>query len=235
VTLAQVLAAQGEFDEAESAYALALDTLQRRLGPDHRLTLVSLGSLALLRRERQDYEGAAVIFRDLVERHRRVHGPNDKLTGDVLQNLATVLGELGRSDQARGLHEQAADVYRASIGTGNYYFALPKLSLAALDLAQSRYLEAELHAREALDLLRRVLPAGHVVTAVAECRLARALEGLVKPDDARTLFDKSAATLVDSAGLPAYRSECLKAAAAFFESRGEPERADTLTRALGGV
>jgi serine/threonine-protein kinase len=234
VTLAQVLASQGEFEQGESAYALALETLQRRLGPDHRLTLVSLSSLALLRRERQDYEGAAVLLRDLVESHRRVHGPNDKLTGDTLQNLATVLGELGRRAEARGLHEQAAEVYRTSIGADSYHFALPKLSLAGLDLAQGRYREAERHAREAVDLLRRVLPAGHVVTAVAECRLARALEGQVRPADARTLFEKSAATLVDSTGLPAYRRECLKAATAFFAGLGELERAAEIQRAIDG-
>jgi eukaryotic-like serine/threonine-protein kinase len=234
VALAQVLVEQGHLDEGDATYALALETLDRRLGPDHRLTLVSLNSLALLRREQQDHEGAAALLRRLVHSHRRVHGQHDKLVGDTLQNLATVLRESGQADEARRLHEEAAEVYRRAIGADSYHYALPRLSLASLDLAEGRPRDAERNAREALDILRRVLPGGHVVTAVAGCRVARALAGQGRMADARPLFEASAATLVPATVLSPYRHECLTAAAAFFARSGELERVATINRALGG-
>jgi eukaryotic-like serine/threonine-protein kinase len=234
VTLAQVLVDLRRLSEADTLYGRAIDTLERRLGADHRLTLVSLNSLALLRQQRGDFEGAITLLRRLVESERRVHGEHDKLVGDFLQNLATVLGHSGRLDEARDMHMQAADVYRLSVGPDSYFFALPYLSLANIELSQQHYPAAEAAARTALRVLQQALPQGHFVTAVAECRVARALVGRGRAAAAAPLFDASATALVSTESVPEYRKECLTAAASYFDAHGDPKRAADLREALAG-
>ena len=221
VTLAQVLVAQGEPAEADVLYQRGIATLERRLGPDHRLTLASQNSLALLRRAQGDLEGAAELLRHLLASHRRVRGAHDKLVGDTVQNLATVLAQLDRHDEARQLHEEAAEVFRLAVGPESYYYALPYLSLASLDLIEGRVEDAERAARRALGVLRAALPDGHAVVAVAECRLARALAAQRRGPEAGPLFEKAARILTASTSLPEYREECLDAATTFFEGRDE--------------
>ncbi len=234
VTLAQVLIDLGELDAADALFNRSLETLTQRLGADHRLTLVSLNSLALLRERRGDFDGAIVLLRRLVESQKRVHGDHDKLVGDFLQNLATVLAHAGRLDEARKIHRQAADVYRMALGTDSYFYALPYLSIANIELAQRHFPAAETAARTALRVLEDALPKGHFVTAVAECRVARALVGQGHAAQAGSLFDSSADALVATANVPEYRKECLTAAASFFEDHGQPARAAALRKAAAG-
>ena len=233
VTLAQTLGGLGRIEEAAARFEEALPILERTVGPEHRLTLVSLNGLAVLRQLAGDLSGAEALHRRLVEAGRRVHGERHALVGDSLQNLATVVAQQGRLDEARALHEQAAAIYQARLTPDDYRRAFPSLSLSAIHLTQGRYDAAEAAARRALAILEGALPDDHFVTAVARCRVARALVGRGRLDEAVPLFDRASAPLVSTESVPAYRTECLDAAISLYEGRGRAADAAALREALG--
>jgi serine/threonine-protein kinase len=232
VTLAQALGALGRIDEAAARFEEALPVLERTVGPEHRLTLVSLNGLAVLRQSAGDLSGAEALHRRLVEAGRRVHGERHAVVGDSLQNLATVIARQGRLDEARALHEEAAAIYRDRLAPDDYRRALPSLSLSAIHLTRHRFDLAEAAARRALTTLEGALPDDHFVTAVARCRVARALVGRGRLDEAAPLFDRASAPLVATQSVPAYRTECLEAAISLYERRGRPADAAALRDAL---
>jgi hypothetical protein len=104
--------------------------------------------------------------------------------------------------------------------------------LTDLHLRAGRHRDAEGAAREALDTLTVALPEGHFITAVARCRLGRALVGLGRAAAARPLFDLAMPPPIDTANVPAYRTECLSAAADYHEGRGNAAEAVRLRAAL---
>ena len=101
----------------------------------------------------------------------------------ALQNLATFLLRQGKFAEAEPIFVEVHDLYRASV-PNHFWVAYPLLSLADLHLQTAAYSEAEQRARAALVHLRKTLPDGHLVTAVAESRLGGALIGLHRYDDA---------------------------------------------------
>jgi serine/threonine-protein kinase len=234
VALGQALGALGRHGEADAHFDEAVPILENTLGAEHRLLLATLNNVAVLRQGAGNLAGAEVLQRRLVELGRRVHGERHDLVGDSLQNLATVLAQQDRLEEARVLYEQVSAIYEEALGADNFKRALPSLSLSGIHLKQGQHALAERRAREALAILERALPAGHFITAVAQCRVARGLVGAGRPADAAPFFDRASPVLVATGSVPAYRAECLDAAAAFYEGRGRADDAAALRKALAG-
>jgi tetratricopeptide (TPR) repeat protein len=240
VTLGQLLGQMGQFDEARWHFETGLETLERRLGSDHRETLKTLNNLAILHLNAGDLEQAAALQQKLLEKllehFPRVQGERSMLVGDAYQNLGTTLSRMGRLSEAGEMHEQAAAIYRSVFAPDNYRRALPLLSLSNIRLAEGQYLAAEAAVREALPILTATLPAGHYVPALAECRLGRALIGQERNAEAKPFMDRSASTFRESGILPGfsqeYRRECLEAAASFYTARGRRDDAAAARAAL---
>lgn len=232
-TLAQTLGLIGRVDEADGLFQQAIGTLERTLGATHGHRLMTMNNLAVLRLNAGRLEGAEALLRETAEVGERVHGPNHPSVAGFLQNHATVLVRLNRADEARERYERAAAIYRETLEPDNYTRALPLLSLAGLDLAAQRAASAEAAAREALHILRAALPSGHAITAVAECRIARALVARAQGPAARPFFERATASLTSATSLPEYRRECLEAAVAFHRARGDATTASRIAAALG--
>jgi tetratricopeptide (TPR) repeat protein len=233
VTYGQALGTLQRYEDAEREFSRAIEEMDRSLGEDHTLTLVAVNNLGVLRQTAGDLQGAADIQRRLVDTALRTHDGPHRQVADAYQNLGTTLAKLGQLDEARGMHERAAEVYRMTVPPDSVYAALPALSIAGIDLRQQRFQAAERNSRQALSVLKTALPAGHYITAVATCRVARALVGRNVGADAESLFDEATAVLIDTDSVPDYRQECLAAAAAFYESRGRSDDAAKLTSAIG--
>ena len=234
VALGQALGVLGRHGEADAHFDEAVPILESTLGAEHRLVLATLNNVAVLRQGAGNLAGAEVLQRRLVEIGRRLHGERHDLVGDSLQNLATVLAQQDRLVEARALYEQVSAIYEEALGADNFKRALPSLSLSGIHLKQGQHALAERRARAALAILERALPAGHFITAVAQCRVARGLAGAGRPADAAPFFDRASPVLVATGSVPAYRAECLDAAAVFYEGRGRADDAAALRKALAG-
>ncbi len=232
-TLAQTLGLMGRLEEADALFTEALATLERTLGATHAHRLATMSNLSVLRLNAGNLAGAEALLRETVEAGERVHGPRHPSVAGYLQNHATVLVRMGRPAEARERYERVAAIYRETLDRENYARALPLLSLAGLDLSGGRPVAAEASAREALETLRMALPEGHAITAVAECRVARALVARARPREALPFFERATAALTASTSVPEYRRECLEAAAALHQARGDAATASRIAAALG--
>jgi tetratricopeptide (TPR) repeat protein len=181
-----------------------------------------------------DPAGAAEQAGLAVQIGERTLGPSHPAVGRYLQNYSKALELLGRTDEAIEGFERTAEVFRKTLPESDYKRATPLLSLAGIYLAQSRSIDAEAAAREALGILTGALPEGHVITAVADCRMGRALIAQSRTDEAQSYFERSTGPLLDTDSFPQYREECLAAAAEFHRSTGRVNEAARLETALQG-
>ncbi len=233
--LATTLSGQGRAEEAETVFVDAVAELEKTLGREHERHLSTLNNLGLLWLNHGKPELAEGAFLKLIEIGERVRGADHIEVGRFLQNYATVLVWSDRPDEAAPIYERASAIFRESLPPDNYQRALPLLSLSGIYLDQGRAADAEGVSREALELLKTALPEAHAITAVAACRVGRALTALGRASEATPHFDLAVATLAEEGGPPKYRHECLTAAAERYEGVGEEPRAEELREIVRGL
>jgi tetratricopeptide (TPR) repeat protein len=153
----------------------------------------------------------------------------------VLQNLGTALVGADRLAEAVEVYERVAAINRQWLPADDHLRALPLLSLSGIHLEQREPIAAEAAAREALVTLNAALPAGHYITAVADCRVARALVAQGRTGEAGQHFERATPPLVETQSVPEYRRECLAAAAEFHERRGNGAEAARLRDVLAAI
>jgi hypothetical protein len=112
---------------------------------------------------------------------------------------------------------------------------LPLVSLASIHLTERRPAAAEAAAREALTTFADALPEGHYITAVADCRLARALVAQGRKGEAAAHFARATPPLLETRSVPEYRIECLGAAADFHVAQGDSAAAARLRAAIAAI
>jgi len=219
VTLARVLGALGRDAEAEAEFRRAIALLEGTYGPDHGITLNARNNLAVFRRGLGDLAGAERAFRELLRPQIRARGEGSREVGDTYQNLGSVIGEQDRIGEAIEMHVRAAAIYETALDPSNYLLAFPYLSLAGLELRQANFRAAETAARRALGTLEATLPAGHYATAVARCRVGRALVGQGDSARGREILRRAVRSLPLETPVPAYRAECVAALEALAPGR----------------
>jgi len=202
VSEAGELEQEQRLDESEADFRRAIDILERRLGAEDPNTTAAMNNLALLLASRGELAGAESLQRRVLDIRRRTLGEDHRETASGMQNLAAVLSREGKYDEAEQLLGRASEIYRRTLLPGNQLVAFPLLTQADIRLRRSDYPGAESSAREAARILREALPDGHWITAVAECRLGRALAGQGRLEEARPLLEGAAEDLADREGTP---------------------------------
>jgi tetratricopeptide (TPR) repeat protein len=235
-SLAHSLGMLGRGDEAETYFRKAIERLEGPLGADHKHVVDTKRNLAAIRILTGNLDGAIVLLRELVESGERIYGgPDHPQLATSLQNLGAALLKADRLNEARVVLERTAAINRTSLSEDNYLRVLPLLSLTSLHLTQRRPAAAEAAAREALRTFAIALPEGHYITAVADCRLARALVAQGRGSEAAAHFDRATPPLLNTPSVPEYRIECLGAAADFHAARGDADTAARLRAAIAAI
>ena len=109
------------------------------------------------------------------------------------------------------------------------------LSLSGIYLQLEDAVAAEGAAVEALTVLSRTLGESHFITAIAHCRLARALVLQGRNGEAAPHFESTLEPLVATHQQPEYRFECLTAAAKFYKALGDQRQVDEIEAALAST
>jgi len=231
-TLATVYSARGKREEADETFRGAIDDLGRTLGADHGTRLSTMNNFALLKMSGEEYAEAARLLAEVVEIGERIYGANHPEVANFLQNLGATLAHLDPLDDAKVPLERAAQIYRDKVAEDNYVRALPLLTLSEIYLTQRESAAAEATTKQAIAVLERALPPDHWITAIAHCRLARALVQQDRLAEAKPNFSRAIDTLFETAAYPEYRQTCLTAAAGFYRSRGDSERVARIEAAL---
>jgi tetratricopeptide (TPR) repeat protein len=234
-TLAATLTSLGRLEESQAEFAIAIDNLERNLGPEHGYLLSTMGNQAFALISANEYSDAEELLSRLIETGERVQGESHPEVGDFLQNYAVVLTRLGRLREARVTYERVAQIYRDNFADDNFHRGMPLLSLSDLHLQMSDPVAGEDAARKAIEIFVQTLPEDHFIRAIAECRLARSLTAQNRRAEAAPHFELSIGPLLEPTGYVEYQRTCLTAAAEFYRSQGESERVAQIEEGLAGL
>ena len=99
--------------------------------------------------------------RPMIEIREATIGEDHPNYATSLNNLAGLLRELGRHDEAEPLYTQAIEIGKATIGEDHPDYAIHLNNLARLFIDQERWTEAEPLMAQALRILEARLPPEH--------------------------------------------------------------------------
>ena len=181
--------------ELEGLVRRSVDLRRELFGEDHLDTAQSLNALAtflLGRAEGDDLMEAEQIYRRIAQIRESQLGSGHPTVGTVKNNLANLLDDLDREDEAIPLFEEAISTWRGSLGAEH-----PRVASGLYGLAEARWdhgdLEgAERDLRASLAIDEASLPPGHPFLAGSWLRLGELLLERGRPAEARVHLHRAA-------------------------------------------
>ena len=160
-TLAILLSAKGDLEQAEILFRKILEVRIRTLGLESPDALSSFNNLALVLFDKGDREEAEALCRQALEVMKRTMGSEhpDKLT--CLNNLANLLTAKGNLAEAEPLCREALEGRMRLLGSEHSDTLSSLNNLAILLHAKGDLTGAEPFYREALDVMKRTLGPDH--------------------------------------------------------------------------
>jgi tetratricopeptide (TPR) repeat protein len=150
------------------------------------------------------------------------------LVAQSLDNLAVCLHNLGDLEAAEPLHRKALELGLRVLGPEHPEVAVTRRNLAALLVAKGSLDEAERELRACLSVREKCLPAADPRRVMTQLDLAEVLLDQGDVEGADPLVEAALdATLDLDAKSPAHRM-ALQRGAAYYDRRGQPERAAEL-------
>jgi len=193
--LGLIMQQRGDYAGSEPIFREVAETF-RALGEEHPDYAKSLNSLAAALHLQGKITEAEPLYRQALAIRLRTPGAEHVDVATMHNNLAAILRDTARFAEADEEYGRAVALFRR---VGPDHMGLPG-SLAGwgrVKYSLGQYAEAEARLREALGMLQERLPAGHPQALVTAARLGRALTGLARYDEARTLLDEAYAGLKD--------------------------------------
>lgn len=115
-SIARCYRLMGDIAAAVAPLERALAIRERRLGPEHRSTAISLRNLGDLRRAQLEFAAARPLLEKSLEIRERVLGPDDPLTGETLHDLGALFHDQGRNDEAEKYYRRSLSIRLKSLG-----------------------------------------------------------------------------------------------------------------------
>ncbi|MCP4249379.1 MAG: serine/threonine protein kinase [bacterium] len=198
--LAIALSQQDRSAEAETLYRDSLAMARRMMGDDHGQVALASNNLAVHLREEGRFKEAEPLAADTYRIWSVYDRPNASRAYGA-GNLADVLIELGRHDEAERLHREAINNWRALKGNQN-----PKITDSLVGLGRLAQLRgdrdaAERYYREALELRQTNLGEQHPKTLRCRIRVA----GVLPRQEATEAATACLAALADLEAAPGAR------------------------------
>jgi tetratricopeptide (TPR) repeat protein len=210
VNLASLFHDLGRLDEAEPLYRQALAAQERTLGPDNTETLLTASNVAMLLLDRSsaggpraaaDIADAEAGMRHVLDAYTRILGPDHNTTLVAANNLAKLLQDKKRYDEAEPLMRTVLQTRRRTLGPDHRDTLLSLGNLSSLLGYMNRDEECLALVQEALAARRRVLGDNTLDTAVSMNNLAMQLRKMKRPEEAEPLLREAVA--VTATVLPA--------------------------------
>jgi serine/threonine-protein kinase len=188
INLGAIQHEQGRYAEAERFYRDALDITESWYGETHPRTAATLTVLArtLLFTPERTGEAVALLQRALAIQER-VFGPVHPRVASTVNELGRVALGQDRPDEAAAYWTRMFEIYKSVYaGQDHYLVGIPLSNLASAAFAKRDYRGSERYMRDALDIFRATLPAGHSNIGIGHLKLGRALLRQQRFADARS-------------------------------------------------
>ncbi|MEZ4417253.1 MAG: protein kinase [Gemmatimonadota bacterium] len=171
LALAPIRRAQGRLEDAERLYEEGIPRYQALVGRDTELAL-HLNNLAFLKRTRNDYRGAAELYREALAAYADVHGRGHPSSLTLAANLAGALHLAGDVDGAFTVLEESVRASEAQWPEGHWRVGSAYAGLGRLLLRVGHLDDAEAPLRRAVVIFRDLLGSQHDWTTSTEAALA---------------------------------------------------------------
>lgn len=188
----------GRFDDAEPLLERAV-AMHRELGADSD-EIVPFDQLASLYVDRGRFEEAEALYRQALERTRRIHGANHPDTATRENNLATLYYRTGQLEDAARHYEQALEIQRRLLDPLHPNVLTVMNNLGALYNRIGDWNRAVELLEPALSGRREVLGEDHLEVAVTGFHLANALARLERAQEAESNYLQAIETMRQAAG-----------------------------------
>ncbi|MDP3857208.1 MAG: tetratricopeptide repeat protein [Stagnimonas sp.] len=181
---------KGDYDGAIQALEALRGRYESELGPDSPDTADLLERLGEAYWTAGRMEPAITVFRDVLERLRRLYGPADARSINAMQGLGAALRLIDRNEESLRVLEPAYALARQTLGEGHDLTLNAEAELGGVYQWLKRYDEAEQHMGHALELRLARYGEDHLISRI----LLNNMAGLVKergdPRRALPLFER---------------------------------------------
>lgn len=192
-TMARTYASLGLYSTAHILSSAALESRQRRLGPDDRKSLQSMAQLAwILDREGNDSEAEKLIDQT-IDRSRRALGADAPFTLEAMDRRGLILQRLARFDEAEKLGREVVQLTTNRLGPDDPQTLRATITLADALSFQGRNAEAEGIYRNTLAIEQRVLGPEHPQTIGTMHDLANRIQEQGRYAEAEGLYRQTLA------------------------------------------
>ena len=187
--LAATLVLEEKTDEAGELFNESL-TIQKQIYiGDHPNIASALGNLGVVRYRQTRYADAETLVREALAMDLRVRAPDHPLISVRRLNLAKTLIAQKRLGEAQKEIDLALAADRQRFGEHGERVASDLVVQATLDAADGRHPRAVEHARAALAIFQKALPAGHQKIIDTRLTLATSLDALGSHAEAKSACD----------------------------------------------
>ncbi|MBL8860768.1 MAG: serine/threonine protein kinase [Planctomycetes bacterium] len=188
IQLATVLQILGRYDPARNELDLVASYFASGVTSDERLLSLHDGALAKDRRARGDFAGAEDLWRSALARLERSRGPLHTETLSALTELAILVADQGRAEEALPLTEDLVRRQEQARGPSHPNALNARVTLAMLYLDLGRNEEARTMLEDALRELERQLGPRHITVLRTTNNLAGAYSRLKQNEQALELW-----------------------------------------------
>jgi tetratricopeptide (TPR) repeat protein len=189
--LARVAQEQSLWAEAEKWLKACLQMTEKRCGPDHPSTAISLNNLAELYYAMGRYaEAERLLLQSLSIREQHL-GADHPDTATSLNNLALLYDAMGRYPDAEPLYVRSLSIREQQLRVDHPDTALSLNNLALLYESMGRYAEAEPLYVRSLSIREQQLGADHPDTATSLNNLAELYRAMGRYPEAEPLYVRS--------------------------------------------
>ena len=187
--LANTIASQKEFVEAEKSYREAHAMYAEYLGEDNRELLVSVSNFAVMQQAAGDLGAAAETLLLLLEKQRRVSGPESLAYQRAVLKLASVRLEQSRYTEASQLAREAMAGLDQQQPPPKIERGYVRVIYAAAQVETARGREALDTARAGRELLTGVVKPTHWMSQFADAAVGVALASSGHRKEAQAILD----------------------------------------------
>ena len=155
-----------------------LEDYERLFGPEDRRTMAAARVLGGLLRKINEYPEAEVVFRETLERQRRVLGSEDPDTLETMLWFALLYGYWGKRAKVRPLVEEAYEITQRKLNEDHPSSIQARLLLGWFSEGVAAAERTEQLFRDLVEDCRRIYGESHWTTLLATLGLARSLDTL---------------------------------------------------------